>query len=321
MQRAPTSGTQGVVIGRFMPPHSGHRYLIDFARHYAERLFVLVCTLESEPIPGELRYRWMKELFPTVNILHITEENPEANKDNPRATAIWAETVTRLVPGGVDFVFASEPYGWKLSDELGARFVPVDPARHLFPVSATQIRDNPMQFWRFIPEPVRPYFLKRVCVVQSPDDRGSAELTRLLAERYGTVYAEDYSEFWQRFHGRRATEDDLSHLVNAQMASETSLSRRASRLLFCKSDLVQIAATWKLELGEIPQGIEEKISGRRYDLYLISDGGGSNDYVQTCREILDRHRIPSVTLHGDQTAQLTQAYRAVDTLIGPVAES
>ena len=43
--------TTGLIIGKFMPPHLGHQYLVDFARNYVDELNVLVCSLKSEPIP------------------------------------------------------------------------------------------------------------------------------------------------------------------------------------------------------------------------------------------------------------------------------
>ena len=47
----------GVIIGKFMPLHAGHRYLIETARAQVENLTVLVCSLENEPIPGNRERR------------------------------------------------------------------------------------------------------------------------------------------------------------------------------------------------------------------------------------------------------------------------
>ena len=266
--------THGVIIGRFMPPHAGHQYLVDFGRNLCDRLTVLVCTLSSEPIPGELRYRWMQELFPDVHMVHITEEIPEASKDSPTAIPIWAETVRAYLSTTPTYIFASEDYGAPLAAELGARFVPVDPARRQFPVSATMIRENPLANWDYIPEPVRPYFLRRVSVVESrggrtaiaggpggasgpggPESYGSAggvgsggapgrdpgpSMAQRLAAHYQTLYVSDYGRFWEDTVGPIG-EEDLPLVQRAQLAMENSLARRASRVLFCESDALQIA--------------------------------------------------------------------------------
>ncbi len=158
----------GVVIGRFMPPHRGHQYLIDYSARMVQTLYVLVCTLSHEPIPGELRYRWMKELFPTCTVIHITEEIPEAQRGQPGASAIWADAVRRYVPEPVNRVFASEEYGRELSRELGAEFILVDHSRAAIPVSATIIREDPLNNWHYIPPVVRPYYVKLVGIPGSP---------------------------------------------------------------------------------------------------------------------------------------------------------
>lgn len=266
--------THGVIIGRFMPPHAGHQYLVDFGRNMCDRLTVLVCTLSAEPIPGELRYRWMQELFPDVHMVHITEEIPEASKDSPTAIPIWAETVRAYLAAPPTYVFASEDYGAPLAAELGARFVPVDPARRQFPVSATMIRENPFANWDYIPEPVRPYFLRRVSVVEAhggrpsraggpggpsgaagpggadgavaSDPHAGPSMAQRLAAHYNTLYVSDYGAFWEQTMGEIGPEE-LSLVQAAQQAVEESLARRASRVLFCESDALQIAVNRGLE--------------------------------------------------------------------------
>jgi len=73
----------GLVLGKFMPPHRGHLRLIDQARRRVEGLTVLGATRACEPIPGALRYRWMCELFPTLDVRHLTDENPSEFRGRP----------------------------------------------------------------------------------------------------------------------------------------------------------------------------------------------------------------------------------------------
>lgn len=239
----------GVIIGRFMPPHRGHQYLLEFAHNYVDELYVLVCTLSSEPIPGELRFQWMRELFPRDHIIHITEEIPEASRGAPNAEQIWAESVREAVNAPVDHVFASESYGYPLAQALGAQYVPVDPAREIFPVSASLIRQDPQNYWEFIPEPVRPYFTRRVAVLS--DTEALRPAARLLAKHFDTVFVNDYARFAGTGEhlsgatvigtdGERAGYPsgprplDPAELRRAQHAAEEALARHARRLLFCE---------------------------------------------------------------------------------------
>jgi cytidyltransferase-like protein len=66
----------GIILGKFMPPHLGHQYLVDLARSYVDSLTVLVCSIQSEPITGDFRYHWMMSIFTGVNVVHVTDESP-----------------------------------------------------------------------------------------------------------------------------------------------------------------------------------------------------------------------------------------------------
>lgn len=240
----------GVVIGRFMPPHRGHQYLIDFSRGMVDRLYVLVCTLSWEPIPGDLRFRWMQELCPSCTVVHITEEIPEARRDNPGAPAIWADTIRRYVPEPVTHVFASEDYGWNVASEMGAAFVPVDPARHSIPVSASAIRANPFGNWEYIPQPVRPYFVRHVAVLDAP------ELARTVARKLGTVVVESYGRFVETSIVRGTI--DTPTVEAAQRSALAALSRQADRV---------VVHSVRSEEWDRYQ----TVTGVRYDLKLSGD--------------------------------------------------
>ena len=78
-----TSFSTGIVLGKFMPPHTGHMHLIDFARHYVSRLAIVMDTLPTQPIPAELRLIWLRELFPAAEVYHMTgmPQTPEEHPD------------------------------------------------------------------------------------------------------------------------------------------------------------------------------------------------------------------------------------------------
>ena len=127
----------GLVLGKFMPPHQGHLYLIDFARHYTEDLTVVVGSLASEPIAGQLRWRWMREIFPQLRVVHLTDENPQLPHEHPDFWNIWRRSLERVAERPVDLLFASEDYGSRLAEELGARFIPTNGARELLTAPAS----------------------------------------------------------------------------------------------------------------------------------------------------------------------------------------
>jgi NadR type nicotinamide-nucleotide adenylyltransferase len=152
----------GFILGKFLPLHRGHMHLIDYGRRRVDQLTVLVCSLQREPIPGELRYQWVKDLFPDVNVQHYSEDIPQYPEEHPDFWNIWLKTIRLYVPAGPDLVFTSETYGDKLAAVLGARHECVDIARATFPVSGTAVRNDPRKHWDLIPPPVQAYYAERL---------------------------------------------------------------------------------------------------------------------------------------------------------------
>jgi NadR type nicotinamide-nucleotide adenylyltransferase len=282
----------GFLLGKFLPPHRGHQYLIEFARAYVDRLTVLVCTIAREPIAGDLRYQWMCEAFPGVDLVHHTDELPHAPEEHPRFWDLWRASIRRHVPGRIDYVFASETYGWRLAAELDARFVPVDIERRNVPVSGRAIRADPLAHWADLLPPVRPYYAKRVCVV----DPAHPALARELARQLDTPCLHAY--------GR--ADEDFASLLRAQAAAETALLRQANRVLVAERDALTSAL-----LAELRDGVPADESIRPYDFYLLGD---AVDDRLTAR-LLAQH-LPVQTLHGAAAARLAQAGAVVARLLG-----
>jgi len=265
-----------MILGKFMPPHRGHELLFNFGRHYCDELTILVCTLDREPIDGELRYGWVKAMCDghvgggRVHVVHITDDLPQEPSDHPDFWAIWKRTVERYVDHPIDFVFASEDYGWKLAEVLSAEYVPVDHARALVPVSGSAVRADPMKHWQHLPECVGPHYLKRVCLF-GPESTGKSTLAAKLAAHYGTVHAWEYARPLLDFKGGEATIDDIPRIARGQIATEDAQAARASRVLFCDTD-VATTVVWSRRLfGTCPAWIEAQAAARHYDLTLLLD--------------------------------------------------
>ncbi|MBI3724483.1 AAA family ATPase [bacterium] len=259
-----------MVLGKFLPPHAGHVFLVEFARRWVDELTVVVGTLSREPIPGELRFRWMRELFPWSRVVHLTDENPQDPSEHPEFWEIWRASLARLLPSLPDFVFASEAYGEKLAEVLGATFVPVDLARAAVPVSGTAIRDDPLGHWRFLPRCVRPHYAKRVCVF-GPESTGKSTLARKLAEHYGTLFVPEYARAHLEQRGGRIVAADVESIARGQIASEEALVPGSSGLVFCDTDVLMTCIWSEVLFGACPAWIREEARRRRYDLTLLLD--------------------------------------------------
>jgi NadR type nicotinamide-nucleotide adenylyltransferase len=235
---------RGFVLGKFMPPHAGHLYLCDFGHAYVGELTILVCSLPDDPIPGPLRFGWMRELCPSARVLHCEEILPQLPEDDPaNFWPVWRDVIQRYHPEPIDVVFASEAYGHRLAEEIGARFVPVDEARTAFPVSGSVIRKDPYSNWRFLPAPVQPYYLKRVTLFGA-ESTGKTTLAAQLARHFDTVVAPEYGRFHTEAFGANATSsEDMRQIVTGHLAGVAAASLRANRVLIEDTDPV-LTAIW-----------------------------------------------------------------------------
>jgi NadR type nicotinamide-nucleotide adenylyltransferase len=318
-----------MILGKFMPPHLGHVYLADFAKNFCERLTILVCSIAREPIPGRLRYEWMREMFPDCDVVHVTDELPQEPAEHPDFWNLWRKTIRRAMPEPPDFVFASEAYGQRLAAELGATFIPVDVGRGAVPVSGTAVRTRPMANWAFIPPVVRPYFVKRVCVY-GPESTGKTTLARDLARHFKTTWAPEYARHLLDLKDGRCDPEDFPLIARGQAASEDALARQANRVLICDTDAVTTAVWHDALVGPCPAWLTEAAAARNYDLYLlldvdvpwVSDGqrffaepDRRRAFFDACEAALRSRGRRYVRIGGDWSARLDAAVRAVEAVV------
>jgi HTH-type transcriptional regulator, transcriptional repressor of NAD biosynthesis genes len=331
MEKVAQKFATGMILGKFMPPHRGHQRLIDFARERVAELTVLVCSLEREPIPGRRRYEWMKEMCPDARVIHVTDENPSEPHEDPRFWEIWTATVRRHLPAGPDVVFTSEAYGDELARRLGARHVAFDPGRQQVPVSASAIRADPYANWRFIPECVRPYFVKRVAIV-GPESTGKTTLACELAAHYRTCWVPEFArQYLDARNAERPLADlalaDIREIARGQVASEEQRARQAERLLICDTELLTTRLWSEHFFGTCEDWICRAADERCYDLYLLTAADVAwmadphraaphlrEQFLGRLRHELKRRGRPFVTISGAFDERRRRAIAAIDLL-------
>jgi NadR type nicotinamide-nucleotide adenylyltransferase len=324
--RAPsvaTSGSSGVVCGRFLPPHRGHRYLIDVARAQVDQLLVIVFATPTDAIAGALRVRWLRELYPDCEI--ALEQRTESSLVAPDPAEL-ARAITRHRPRAPHYFFSSEMSYQGAAGVLGSTFVPVDPTRSVIPISGTAIRAELMRNYEMLPANVRPWFVRRVAVIGA-ESTGKSTLCAALATAYQTIHVPEYARTLARARGAELGADDLQLAAHGQMASEDALAKVARRVLFCDTD-VRALARWSDRLaGRAPRWLAEAADARPYDLYLVTPievpfvGSAERNRPEERRafhaQLRDDVALAGamVELSGDRTEVLAQARAAVDELL------
>lgn len=176
-----------------MPVHRGHQFLIDFARHVTRNLTIVVGSRKSEPISGRLRFQWLRQLYPDLRVVHLQDENPQHPEEHPNFWTIWKNSLERVAPGPIELLFASESYGQKLAEVLGANFIPTNSGRSIIPISGTELRETPWKHWQFLPSNVRPYFAQQVLLFGGQTGVRK-RIASSLALQFGGLAIPEYNE-------------------------------------------------------------------------------------------------------------------------------
>ncbi|WP_434994586.1 AAA family ATPase [Arthrobacter sp. Ld5] len=285
---------QGVIIGKFYPPHAGHRHLIRTAADRSDRLAVVVLGNRFETMALADRVKWLAAEFDATNVTVIGMPN-----DCPvdyRSRAIWKAHDEALRVAlrmrsitDIDAVFSSEEYGRQLAEDFGATHVMVDAARAAHPVSGTLCREDLAATWRTIIGPARQDLAVRVVVVGA-ESTGTSTLTTALTAHYRTRYPGlvDVPEFgrhytYDKFAAAQAadpdaavadlvwTAEDFAVIGERQNEMENEAAGRCP-LVIADTDSLATTLWERYYLGEGSHGSYRALTQLpRRDLYLITD--------------------------------------------------
>ena len=324
--------TSALVLGKFLPPHAGHVYLMERARELADDVVVLLLAHSAEPIPVEVRHRWLEELFPWAEVRSGVADHPIDYAD-PAVYDLWAATIKEVTGRpSFDLLLTSEPaYGDMTAERIDARHVLVDPDRSAVPISATAIRRGPYANWAYLSPAVRAWYAKRVCLLGA-ESTGTTTMTAALAERFATVWVPEYGREYsvpKDARGDAWTTDEFVMIARRQQALEDELARDANRILFCDTDALTTAMFHEQYMGSRAPEVEAIARSRTYDLTFLTaddfpwvDDGTRASPVARARmqrrfeEELRARLEPVVELRGSHEARLVAAISAIDTHLG-----
>lgn len=292
----------GLVIGKFYPPHAGHKLLIQTAAQQCDRVTVIVMAASHESLRLQDRVEWMREIHQDdagVRVTGIVDDVPVDYGDD----AIWDQHVElmrqALEAAGappVDAVFTSEPYGDELARRFGARSVTLDTRRALAPVSATRVRADVPAMWDFLDPVVRAALALKVVVVGA-ESTGTTTLSRALADHLRARGAADGLTRWVAEHGRdysvqkyaeavaaaqlaqqprpgfeqvQWTSPDFMRIAQMQRSMELAEARLGGPVLVCDTDVFATGIWHERYLGVPCPEVEALAEEARGDLYLLT---------------------------------------------------
>jgi HTH-type transcriptional repressor of NAD biosynthesis genes len=261
---------RGLVIGKFMPVHTGHLALISFALGQCDEIIVSMSHTPTDPIPHSLRFNWLKDLFkenPKIKVEESLDDFDDETLPLAERTEIWARFIEKRFPK-VDVIISSEEYGKPLANHLGAFSLLFDPLRNQVPVSATKIRNNPFLYWEFIPEIVRPCFVKTICFY-GPESTGKSTMAKKMAAHYQTEFVPEVAR--EIVSSNDFTLDEIVRIAKAQNERVKEKIKTANKFLFCDTDLITTQIYCRHYLKTVPDILYELEKEIKYDQYFLFD--------------------------------------------------
>lgn len=261
---------RGLVIGKFMPIHQGHVALVNFAASHCDELIVSMSFTDHDPISGDLRFSWIKQIFsnqPSIHIYKIKDDFDDDTLPIEVRTENWANQIRKVYPP-VHLVVSSEFYGEPFAKNLGVEHILFDSERKNNAVSGTLIRKRPFAYWDFIPAVVRPYFVKKICFYGA-ESTGKSTMAKKMAERYQTEFVPEVAR--EIISSNEFTVDDIIKIGHAQTQRIVDKAKTANKLLFCDTDVITTQIYSQIYLKQIPDVLYELEKQVRYDQYFLFD--------------------------------------------------
>lgn len=343
-----------LVVGKFYPPHIGHEYLIATALRHSRRVTVLVLASSAESIGMDARAAWLRESFADDDRLRVVAALDDVRIDYADLE-IWRQHVdimrAALASVGapaLDAVFSSERYGAELARQFSAAHVCLDPARGLYPVSGTELRQNLAAHWEALPLAVRGGLAARVVVVGAESSgtttlaidleralrtRGGAfALTRRVAE-YGREYSANLLALAKAREPASAAVDlkwldeDFEHIAAEQTRRESEAARAGGPVLICDTDAFATCIWQERYLGRTTPSVRELAAALPpRALYLLTqhaevrfeddglrDGEALRPWMTSRFEAeLAARDVPWATLRGDRSERCAAALGLID---------
>lgn len=312
---------RGLVIGKFYPPHRGHKFLIEFARSNVDSLVVIVCERVDQSITGAMRKKWLEEIHSGVEVVVVEDIFDDDN------SAAWAIATRQALGYTPNFVFTSERYGDAYAKYLGAEHVLVDLSRTRVPVSATNVRVKPLQWWDYLEPCVRAHYAKRICVLGA-ESTGTTTLAKALAERMETIWVPEYGRFYTEARTRAGRQiqwqsADFEFIAREQNRLEDHLARQCNKVLICDTNALATELWHQRYMGVESPAVAALAAERRYDLYILTntdipfvqDGTRDGEHIR-----LDMHRqfelvlqtrnLPFIVVSGSREERINSAVAA-----------
>ncbi len=328
----------GMYGGSFNPLHMGHVDCIIQAANLCRELFVVLSVGRNrDEIDGRVRYRWIYQLTKHIgNVKIITLEDDAETKD-AYTEDYWrkdAEKVKAQIGKHIDAVFCGSDYD---ENSFWKKCYP-ESELIIFPrngISSTEIRRDPYARWDWIPNAVKPYYVKKV-LLMGGESTGKSTLTINLANRFNTNYIDEAGRDISERSGTdlMMLSEDFTEILLQHKLNEIKAAEHSNKVLFIDTDtlVTQFFMSFLNDPGiDKNKALSDAIDGvNRYDLILflepdvdfVQDGDRSEvirgdriKYSEQIKDLIRSHGKSFVTVSGSYQERYETAVKEVNRLL------
>lgn len=170
-------------------------------------------------------------------------------------------------------------------------------------------------------------------VLFGPESTGKTTLSEQLARHYHTVWVPEYArEYLQdKWNNERKTCEphDLLPIAEGQMRLENELTKKATNILICDTDLLETKVySEAYYIGNCDPILEKYALENSYELYLLTyidipweaddlrdKPGEREEMFSYFKATLEKYGKNFITLKGDKKTRLEKAINHIDQLL------